>query len=59
MKSFVFDSNFTKVCSYGSNLPQFRIGSGNCLAANKRQAIIWTNADPVYWHIYVALGEMN
>ena len=21
-----------------------------------RQAIIWTNADPVHWHIYAALG---
>ena len=23
---------------------------------NKRQAIIWTNADPVHWHLYTALG---
>ena len=23
---------------------------------NSRQAIIWTNADPIYWHIYAALG---
>ena len=23
---------------------------------NRRQAIIWTNADPIHWHIYVALG---
>ena len=22
---------------------------------NKRQAIIWTNADPIHWHIYAAL----
>ena len=21
-----------------------------------RQAIIWTNADPIHWHIYAALG---
>ena len=26
------------------------------LAPNRRQAIIWTNADPNYWRIYVALG---
>ena len=23
---------------------------------NMRQAIIWTNADPIYWRIYAALG---
>ena len=22
-----------------------------------RQAIIWTNADPIHWRIYTALGE--
>ena len=27
------------------------------LAPNRRQTIIWTNADPVHWHIYAALGE--
>ena len=25
-------------------------------ALNKRQAIIWTNADPIHWRIYAALG---
>ena len=25
-------------------------------SANRRQAIFWTNADPVHWHIYAALG---
>ena len=29
----------------------------NGLAPNRRQAIIWTNAVPVYWHIYAALGQ--
>ena len=24
---------------------------------NRHQAIIWTNADQIYWHIYVAPGE--
>ena len=33
------------------------IGLDNGLAPNRRQAIIWTNADPILWHIYVALGE--
>ena len=27
------------------------------LAPNRRQAIIWTNADPVHWCIYAALGR--
>ena len=27
----------------------------NGLAPNRRQAIIWTNADPIHWHIYAAL----
>ena len=26
------------------------------LAPNRRQAIIWTNADPIHWIIYAALG---
>ena len=30
------------------------------MAPKRRQAIIWTNADPIHWRIYVALsGEMN
>ena len=32
------------------------IGSGDGLALNRRQAITWTNADPVHRRIYVALG---
>ena len=26
------------------------------MAPNRRQAVIWTNADPVHWRIYAALG---
>ena len=33
------------------------IGSSNGLAARRRQAITWSNADPVSWCTYVALGE--
>ena len=33
------------------------IGSGNGLAPNRRQAITWTNDDPVHWRIYASLGE--
>ena len=28
----------------------------NCLAPNRRQAIIWTNVDSIHWRIYAALG---
>ena len=31
------------------------IGLDNGLAPNRLQAIIWTNADTIYWCIYVAL----
>ena len=33
------------------------IGSDNGLAQNKRQAIIWSNADPINWCIYMPLGD--
>ena len=38
-----------------------KIGSGNGLVPNRQQTIIWTNADPVGWCIYPALGvdELN
>ena len=32
------------------------IGLDNGLVPNRRQAIIWSNADPVHWCIYTALG---
>ena len=37
------------------------IGLDNGLAPNRRQAIIWTNADMIHWRIYAALGgdELN
>ena len=37
------------------NKPAFT-GSGNGLAPNKRQAITWTNADPIHRRMYAALG---
>ena len=33
------------------------IGSVNGSARNRRQAIIWTNAHPNHWRIYMALGD--
>ena len=50
------DSNFTEICSQGSNWQHASIGLDSGLAPNSRQAIIWTNADPIHWHIYAALG---
>ena len=32
------------------------IGLDYGLTPNRRQAIIWTNAEPIYWRIYAALG---
>ena len=32
------------------------MGFNNGFAPNKWQAIIWTNADPIHWSVYVAQG---
>ena len=32
------------------------IGLDNSSAPNRRQAIIWTNADPIHYRIYATLG---
>ena len=50
------DWNFTELYSYGSNRWYSSIGLDNGLAPNRRQAIIWTNADPIHWRIYAVLG---
>ena len=42
----VLYKNLNEVCSWD-----------NGLASNRRQAIIWTNADPIHWHMYAALGR--
>ena len=55
-KVLYFDFNFTEVCSSGSNWQWPSIGLDNGLAPIRRQAIIWTNSDPIYWRIYAALG---
>ena len=44
------DSNFTEICFRESNWWKASIGSGNGLAPNRRQAITWTNDDPINWH---------
>ena len=55
MKRFYFDSSFTEVCSQGSNWQYSSIGSDDGLAPTRRQAIIWTIADPIHWRMYAAL----
>ena len=37
------------------------MGLDNGLVPFRRQAIIWTNAEPIHWRIYAALGgdELN
>ena len=44
--------NFTEICFWGSNWQYGRIGSGNGLVTNMRQAIIWTNVGMLYWYVY-------
>ena len=55
MKNFVFWLKFD-VCPQGSNWQSSSIGLDNGFAPNRRQAIIWTNADPINWRIYATLG---
>ena len=56
-KILYFNAYFTEVCSYRSNRQQSSIGSDNGLVLNRRQAIIWTNADLIHWCIFVWLEE--
>ena len=44
-----FYSNFTTICSWGSNRQYTSIASDNGLAPNSHQAIIWTNGGLSYW----------
>ena len=45
------DLNFIEICSQEPSWQQANIGSGNGLVPNRRQAIIWTNADLIHWQI--------
>ena len=45
MKIKNIDEYFIEVCSFWSNWQYSSIGSDNCLALTRRQAIIWTNDD--------------
>ena len=47
-KVLYFDCNFIEARS--------PVGLGDGLEPNRRQAIVWTNADWIHWRIYAALG---
>ena len=58
MKSFVFRFRFHwSLFLRGSKWQWPSTGIDNGLAPNRRQAIIWTNADPIHGRIYVARGS--
>ena len=50
-ENYRIPTNFTEICSHESNWHKASTGSGNGLAPNRRQAIIWTIADPIHWRI--------
>ena len=51
-----YHSNFTEFCSGESKWQCVKIGLGNGLAPSRRQAMVWTNVDPVHWDLYTSLG---
>ena len=55
-KPLNFKDDYTETCSLWPNRKYGSIGSDNCLAPNRQQAIIRSNADMLYWHIYASLG---
>ena len=57
MKILYFDKKKSlKFAPKESNWQPPNTGLDNGLVPNRRQAIIWTNADPFHWRMYVALG---
>ena len=55
ISQMMFNFNFTEDCSSGTNWQWPSIGWDNGLAPKSRQAIIWTNANPIHWRIHAAL----
>ena len=53
-KVLYFDWNFK--FGQASNWQVPIIGLDNAFASNRRQAIIWTNADLIRWRMYTTLG---
>ena len=56
-KYLIFKQNFFEICSLGSNWQYVSIGPDNGLAPFWRQAIIWTDADPVHQRICSIRGR--
>ena len=54
VRKLYFNSNFTGICSCGSNLQLPSIGAGNGLVTNRWQAITWNNHGLVYSHISIS-----
>ena len=55
MKNFVFWFKLHCSVFQGSNSQQPSVGLVSGLVVDWRQAIIWTNADPIHWRIYAEL----
>ena len=51
----MFVSKFKKKLTFGEFF-KFVTLTLSMTLPNRRQAIIWTNADPIHWRIYAALG---
>ena len=53
------DSNFTEVCSQGSNCQYSIISSDNGFAPARQQAIIWTNDGLIWRCIYASSASVS
>ena len=57
MKMIEFLFKFYCNLSLGVHSKKFAgIGSGNGMAPNRLQVIIWNNADPIHWRVHAVLG---
>ena len=48
-----FSNDFIEVCFLGCSSWDFMTGIDNDSVLVRQQAIIWTNEEPVKWHIYI------
>ena len=53
---FLNDSDFTEICSHGSNWQQSIFGSDDGVVPKRQQAIIWNNDGLVWWPTYMRLS---
>ena len=52
----LFSITFSRSYSQGFYWQWVSICSGEGFMSNRRQAITWTNVDPVHWYIFASLG---